>query len=54
MRQLIAVLAPLIPKEYTGAILYTQAVLDFIILAQYALYNNNTIRYIEHVLYIMD
>jgi hypothetical protein len=32
MRQLIAVLAPLILKEYIGVILYTRVVLDFIML----------------------
>ena len=54
MRQLIAVLVPLIPKEHTGAMLYTRAVLDFIMLAQYASHDDNTIGYIEHTLYIMD
>ena len=54
MQQFIAVLAPLIPKKHTGAILYAQAVSDFTMLAQYASHDNNTIRYIEHTLYIID
>ena len=54
MRQLVAVLAPLIPKEHTGAMLYARAVSDFIMLAQYASHDDNTIGYMEHALYIMD
>ncbi len=31
-----------------------QAILDFIILAQYVLHNDETLRYMEHVLYSLE
>lgn len=36
------------------AIQYTWAILDFTILAQYLLYNKETLRYIEYIFYRLE
>ncbi len=50
LQQLVLVLALLL-KHYNCAILFVQAFVNFAILAQYAAYNNTTIKYIKAALY---
>src|SRR5271165_5003724 len=51
MRQLILVIALLLSIKELAAMHCTQAIVDFILIAQYKTYNSKTLCYIEHALY---
>ncbi len=54
VKQLIVVAMPLLIHSAPKAIQCAQAILDFIILAQYVLYNDETLCYMEHVFYRLE
>ncbi len=54
VKQLIVVATPLLIHDAPEAIQCTRAILDFIMLAQYVLYNEETLRYMEHALYRLE
>ncbi len=45
---------PLLILDAPEAIQYTQAILDFTMLAQYVSHNEETLRYMEHALYRLE
>lgn len=44
----------LLIHDVVEIIQYAQAILDFIIVAQYVLHNEETLRYIKHALYKLE
>ncbi len=54
VKQLIVVAMPLLIHDTPKVIQYARAIFDFIILAQYNLYDEETLCYIEHVLYKLE
>ncbi len=53
-QKLIMGAKPLLIYDTPEAIQCTQAILDFTMLAQYVLYDDETVRYIEHALYRLE
>ena len=51
VKQLIVATTLLLIYDALEPIQYTQAILDFTILAQYISHDNKTLRHIQHVLY---
>ncbi len=51
IEQLIVAAMLLLIYDALETIQYTQAILDFTMLAQYVLYDKETLRYMEHALY---
>ena len=51
--QIILVIIPLLYR-YKGAILFIYTTVDFILLAEYKLYNKDIIEYLKTILYWMD
>jgi Plavaka transposase len=54
VRQLVAVLAPLLSSREPYAMHFTRAVCDFVIMAQYRTHDEETLRYMHHALYRID
>ena len=54
VKKLIVVATHLLMQDVPKAIYCARAVLHFTMLAQYPLYDNETISYIEHALYRLD
>lgn len=54
VRQLVVVIAPLLRTREPAAVLFTRAVMDFVLMAQYKTHSDATLAYIEHALYRMD
>ncbi len=54
VKQLIVAATPLLIHDAPKTIQCARAILDFIILAQYVLHNEETLRYIEHELYRLE
>ncbi len=54
VKQLIVATMPLLIYDASEAIQYTWIILDFIILAQYVLHNEEMVRYTEHALYRLE
>ena len=53
VKQLTVIPMHLLIYDTSEAIQYTQAILDFTMLAQYILYNNKTLPYMKHRLYML-
>ena len=54
IRQLIPVIAPLLSTKEPGAMHCAQAIVDFILLAQYKTHDDETLEYLDHALYRID
>lgn len=54
IKQLITITITLLIQNAPKAIYYTCTIFDFTMLAQYLLYNNEILLYIEHTLYRLD
>ena len=54
LRQIIPILTPLLIVKELVVIYCAQVFVDFILIAQYKTYNNETLYYIEQVLYRID
>ena len=54
VKQLIVAVTPLLIYDAPEAIQCAQAILDFTMLAQYVLHDEETLRYIEHALYRLE
>ncbi len=51
IRQILSIIASLLTHESSAAIHCTQAMIDFIMLAQYTSYNEDTLRYMQHAFF---
>ena len=54
VKQLVMATMPLPIHNTLKTIQYARIILDFTMLAQYVLYNNKMLRYMEHVLYKLE
>ncbi len=54
VKQLIVAAMPLLIHDATKTIQCAQAILDFTMLAQYVSHDEETLHYIEHVLYRLE
>ena len=54
VKQLIMVVTPLLIHDAVETIQYAQTILDFTMLAQYVLHNNETLHYMKHALYRLE
>ena len=54
VKQLIVGAMPLLIQNALEAIQYAQIILNFIVFAQYILYNDKTLRYIDYALYKLE
>ena len=51
IRQIVPVIAPLLTEQAPAAVLFTRAIVDFVLLAQYHSHDEETLRYLSHALY---
>ena len=54
VKEVIVAAMPLLIHDALEAIQYAQAILDFIMLTQYVLHDEETLRYLEYILYRLE